>query len=141
VVEKAFIDPDTRPAPDAVAAVTAGTAAAYRDLVDRTAGFVHDWSFTGRPGRGGGWLLKVHHGRKALCYVLPGHGCFVVRLTLREAERAALVEDDALLGIRPMLQASRKYPEGYLLEFDVTDAAAWQTCASVLDRLIPLRRT
>jgi hypothetical protein len=100
----------------------------FRGLLRRTTGLSSVWTFS----KGSGWLLKIQDRRKVLCYVIPHHGGFVVRGTVRETEREALSQIGELEPMRLDLESARKYPEGYLVQVDVFDADS----ADLLDRFI-----
>jgi hypothetical protein len=125
---RAFTDPAQEPALEAVEAVMADLGPRLRGLLNRTSGLSSAWTFR----KGGGWLLRIRGGRKALCYVIPCDKGFVVRATVREGEREALSQVDGLEPMRPELGSARRYPEGYLVQVEVFDADS----ADLLDRFI-----
>lgn len=128
---RALTDPGMQPTAESAEAVMAPLGERFRTLLDRTAALSSEWTFSKGSGRGG-WLLKIHDRRKALCYVIPHRGGFVARATVREAERDALRHRADLEPLASGLESARRYPEGYLVQVDVFDDQA----ADLLDRFI-----
>lgn len=62
---------------------------AYEALERLAATFAREWNHS----KSSGWMQKVQHRQKALFYLVPLSGEFLVSLTLREAERAVLLEE------------------------------------------------
>jgi hypothetical protein len=107
----------------------------YLALLGLAGGYKRDWQFY----KSYGWLLKVTDGSKALFYVVPLAGAFKLSLTIRENERAALLENTAVAFFREDIRNAKKYPEGYALQFIVKDEASLSECMSLIGALIRLR--
>ena len=126
------------PKPDTVAIeVALGPAFAfYRDLTDLCDGHKQEWVHT----NGGGWMLKVADGKKALCYVIPLKDSFRVSMAIRESERAVLLESEHMADYRALLTSARKFAEGYSVAFDVTEDSSYDHCKGLVCRIIEERR-
>ncbi len=134
--ERPFTDPKSAPTLDALHE-TLGPAAAFLDeLLVQTADFRRAWSHSKR----GGWLDKVHDGKKALFYLIPLHGSFRSSMAVRDAERDTLLGEPALAALHDRLAEAKRYSEGWALAVDVTDAASWAVVRALVGRLIALRR-
>jgi hypothetical protein len=132
---RAFTDPGQEPTLEAVESTMADLGPRFRSLLRRTRGLSSVWTFS----KGSGWLLKIQDRRKALCYVIPHDGGFVIRGTVREPEREALSQADGLEPMRTELESARKYPEGYLVQMDVFDHDRADLLDRFIDELMKLR--
>lgn len=132
---RAFTDPGHEPTLEDVEATIAELGPRFRGLLRKTNSLSTVWTFS----KGSGWLLKIQDRRKALCYVIPHHGGFVVRGTVREHEREALSTADGLESLRAELASARTYSEGYLVQLDVQDEDGADLLDRFIDTLMSLR--
>ena len=130
-----FRDPKREPTEAEVVAALQRAAPMYRALTKQSATFERQWVHS----KAGGWMLKVHDGQKALFYLVPLVGSFRVSLTVRPAERDALLADARVAEIHRQLRDAKKYAEGHALRFDVADRTAATTVGELLARIIELR--
>ena len=93
---------------------------AYRELVDLTGPFSHEWKYYGKNY---GWQLKVTHKGKALLYITPLKGSFRVGFAVRENEKELLLNSKLSRKTKGELETARKYSEGYPIRVDVTARA------------------
>lgn len=133
--ERPFRDPKRAPSDADVVAALQRSAPFYRALADQTATFEKEWIHS----KAGGWMAKVHDGQKALCYVVPLVGSFRVSLTVRPAEREALLADARVAELHERLRGAKRYAEGHALRFDVDDRATATVVRELLARIIELR--
>lgn len=133
--ERVLTDPDVVPT-DVLAEQQLGEAGGfYMSLVALTETFRKQWQFH----KGKGWILKVDHKRKALCYVIPFDGRIEISLTVREGERAGFLANPAFEPLFPRLESAKKYPEGYALRFGIENPSELISVAAFLTELISLR--
>ncbi len=123
------------PTARALAAALGGVAPLFVELERRTAALARAWNHS----KTSGWMLKLHDGKKALCYLVPLAGAFRASLTVRPEERAALARDPALAAVQSALQGAKKYPEGYLLRFDIVDRPSFAPFLALIDRIVAAR--
>jgi len=84
-------------------------------------------------------MLKIHARKKALLYLILLTGSFRASMAVRDAEREAALTDDALTAIRGKLMESRRYAEGYALQFDVARDSELAPLAALVRKLIAAR--
>lgn len=135
--ERPFKDPKRTPSEAEVVAALQRAATFYRALMKQTATFEHEWAHS----KAGGWMLKVHDRQKALCYIVPLVGSFRLSLTVRPAERDALLADARVAALHEPLRSAKKYAEGHALRFEVADRKTAHDVAELLARIAELRAT
>jgi hypothetical protein len=133
--ERPFMDQERKPTEQTLQTALGVAYGPYSKLLGLAGGYAQSWAF----GRSGGWMLKVHDRKKALLYLIPLHGGFRASMAIREAERDAFLADGQLASIRAKLEESRKCPEGFALQFDVTDASELAPLAAFVGKLIAMR--
>lgn len=84
-------------------------------------------------------MLKLHDRRKALLYLIPLYGGFKVSLTVRENERNAFLSDGELSTMHDKISSSKKYPEGFALQFEIANKKEFQPLELVIRKLIAIR--
>ncbi len=107
----------------------------YHGFVSKAADYRRQWQYS----RGNGWIMKVDDTRKALFYLIPLQDGLEISLTVRDAERAALLNSENLGKLHPQLDAATKYSEGYALRFDIEDLAQYRPVIELLSELIAMR--
>lgn len=130
-----FLKPRVQP-DDKALRIALGKAGAFHSKILRlTRTFPREWVFS----KGSGWMLKVHDGKKALLYLIPLAGGLRVSLTMREDERARLIDDMELAGMRQRIWTARKFTEGFALVFEMRSEAEFKPFAAFLAKLIAMR--
>ncbi len=133
--ERPFSDRAHRPTPQSLARALEGAAVLYDEILARSDGLQQAWNHS----KASGWMLKIHDGKKALCYLVPLAGSFDVSSAVREEERAALLEDPQLAELHDALLGAKKYAEGYALRFHVTDRSSARAPIALVERLVAMR--
>lgn len=133
--ERPFMDKSAQPEALALRAALGSSHPFYEKLLALADGYSREWNFT----KSGGWLLKLFDRKKALCYLIPLKGAFKISLTLREAEKQAFLEDQELASLHESLLTSKKYVEGFALQFEVRDDKGFQAAELLIGKLIALR--
>jgi hypothetical protein len=96
---------------------------------------LHEWTFS----QSSGWILKVHDRKKALFYLIPLKDGLKISLTMRESERAALLRDKELAGMHTAISSSKKYAEGFALQFGLADEKGFRSFELFIRKLIAIR--
>ena len=117
-----------------VAALLGRAAPFLSEILSELEGLPVDWT-TGVKGR----LLKIKEGKKALCYLSPRPGELLLRMTVREEERDALLADAGFEHMAERLRAAARFPEGFLVELSVRDARGCEEAKSLLAAVRELR--
>jgi len=86
-----------------------------------------------------GLALKLHHGKKALCYIVPGDEEFHVNLTIRAEVRIVFLADRHLEDLQDQLLRAQLVSEGYVLRFAVGQASGARTTSRAV-RAICVKR-
>ena len=107
----------------------------YEKLLALADDYSWEWNYINSSG----WILKVYDSKKALFYLIPLKGGFKLSLTLRSTEHATFLRDRELAGVHAALSASKKYPEGFALQFDITNKSGFQPLELFITKLIALR--
>ena len=134
--ERPFLGKAQKPDTAALEVALGPAFAFYRDLTDLCDGHKQEWVHT----NGGGWMLKVADGKKALCYVIPLEYSFRVSMAIRESERAALLESEHMADYRALLTSACKFAEGYSVVFDVATGSSYGHCRGFVCRIMEERR-
>lgn len=132
---RAFTDKAIRPELENLSTTLGKCFGYYEELLSQTAGFKSSWQYSPSSG----WMQKVFDGKKALFYVIPHVGGYVVSLTLREAEREAMLANSALQLFYDKLRKARKFTEGYHLVLEVKVNSDHLQCLQFINALIYLR--
>jgi hypothetical protein len=135
VKKRLFTDSDVMPTDSLLRKHLGKAIEHYQRVVQTSGAFRKIWQWS----RGNGWILKVDDTRKALYYLIPFVDGIEVSLTVRDAERQAFMENDALAALVPQMQAATKYSEGYALRFEVEDAKACESVSTFIKELIKIR--
>jgi len=135
-MDRPFADAARRPTEAALASTVGRAFGRYESILRLAAAFSQEWSFS----KSGGWMLKVHDGRKALLYLIPLAGGFRISMAIRESERDAFLSDPDLASLREALASARKFPEGFAVQLDVDDATDFATVEPFVSKLIAARR-
>jgi hypothetical protein len=84
-------------------------------------------------------MLKVFDARKALFFLIPLKGGFKVSMAVRATERNAFLQDGELRMLQEKLSSSKKYSEGFALQFNITNRDDFQPVEQLIKKLITLR--
>jgi uncharacterized protein DUF3788 len=136
MTDRPFMDAGAEPTEANLETAMAVAYPRYRDLLELAGGYSRSWGY----GKAGGWMLKVFARGKALFYVIPLRGGFKVSLTVREAEREAMLADAELSAMRAALAGAKKYPEGFALAFEVAETAECPELEPFMRKLVALRQ-
>ena len=83
-----------------------------------------DWTYSGKQW---GWALRLKHKKRAVLYMTPAAGHFVVGFALGEKAVAAARQAGLSQALLEIIDASPRYAEGRAVRFEVTTPAevAW----------------
>ena len=84
-------------------------------------------------------MLKLYDRKKALFYLIPLNVSFKISLTLRENERQAFLLDNELKMLHDKISLSKKYVEGFALQFEITNKNEFRSLELLIRKLIELR--
>jgi len=135
-MNRPFADAAVRPSRRALESTVGRAFARYEAVLSLAAAFSQVWRFT----KGGGWMLKVHDGKKAFLYLIPLAGGFRISMAIRESEREALLGDSDLAALHDRLASAKRYPEGFAIQFDVDDGIDFAPVESFVSKLVEARR-
>ena len=133
--ERPFPDQSIQPTEPALQAVLGSTYTCYERIIGLASAYLQEWAFA----KSSGWMLKIYDRKKALLYLIPLNDGFKISLAIREHERAALLRDDALRIIHDKIAASKKYSEGFALQWDVANENEFQPVELFIRKLIAIR--
>ena len=131
-----FLGKTPKPENAGIKSVLAGVFPCYCLLMDKTAAFAKEWNHS----KSGGWMQKIFDNKKALLYLIPLRGEFLISMTIRENERELLLKDKEIKSYKDELKQAKKYSEGYAMRFSVADAAGFQKTLSFINKMIDLRK-
>jgi hypothetical protein len=135
VNERPFPDKSIKPAPKTLQAALGSAHAYYEKVLALSGSYSREWNFT----KSSGWILKVYDSKKALFYLIPLNGGFKISLTLRGDERDAFLCDAGLRTMHDRIASSKKFPEGFALQFDIGGKKEFQPLELFITKLIALR--
>ena len=107
----------------------------FTELLELTKAYRVSWSFS----KASGWVQKTADNKKALYYLIPLNGAIQINLTLRENERELLLHNGILTFAYEAMLSAKKYAEGFLLQFTVSDEQSFKDCKTFIAELIKLR--
>ena len=135
MADRPFLAQSNKPNDESLQAALGPAYADYRAILGHMTAFARDWTFT----RIGGWMLKIHDGKKAFLYLIPLNQGFRMSMAIREGERDALLRDPELASVHEAISSARKYPEGFALAFDVYGRSAIGPAELLVTKLIAER--
>ena len=133
--ERPFPDQSIKPTGQAIQAALGNTYSCYEKIIDLASAYSQEWTFA----KSSGWMLKIYDRKKALLYLIPLNEGFKISLAIREHEREALLRDDTLAIIHDKIAASKKYSEGFALQWDVVNENEFQPVELFIRKLIAIR--
>lgn len=133
--ERPFPDKSIKPTAKTLQSALGRAYAYYEKLLALAGSNSCEWNFT----ESSGWIFKVYDSRKALFYLIPLYGGFKISLALRGDERDAFLCDAELRLMHDRISSSKKYPEGFALQFDIGGKKEFQPLGLFVTKLIALR--
>lgn len=133
--ERPFNEKTLKPTTESLKKALKATFKSYEALLQEASGFKQEWNFS----KSSGWMQKVSDSKKALFYLIPLQGSYKISLTVREHEKERLLDDTGVKFFHATLQAAKKYPEGYAMQFLVQNNTDAKNCLDFLKKLITLR--
>ena len=107
----------------------------FKKIVGLANSYSQEWTFT----KSSGWILKIYDRKKALLYLIPLKDGFKISLAIREDERKAFLSNDELEVMHDKIFSSKKYSEGYALQFDIANKKDFQPVELFIRNLIVIR--
>jgi len=132
--ERPFIENSIKPTDQTIQVALRSTYIYYKNVVDLASSFSQEWTFS----NSGSWMLKVYDRKKALFDLIPLNDSFKISLTLRENERQAFLLDDELKMLHDKISSSKKYVEGFALQFEIANKNEFQSLELFIRKLIAL---
>ena len=133
--ERPFIEKSIKPTDQTIQAALRSTYICYKNVVDLASSFSQEWTFSNSAG----WMLKVYDRKKALFYLIPLNDSLKISLAIRENEREAFLRDDELKMLHAKISSSKKYIEGFALQFEIANKNEFQSLELFIRKLIALR--
>ena len=84
-------------------------------------------------------MQKIHDRKKALLYLIPLKHQLKVSLTLRESERAMLLQDKGLSDLHDRIENAKKFVEGFALQFLIGNSSDYGLFEKLILKVITLR--
>jgi predicted transposase YbfD/YdcC len=133
--ERPFIEKSIKPTDQTIQATLRSTYIYYKNVVDLASSFSQEWTFS----NSGGWMLKVYDRKTALFYLIPLNDSLKISLTIRKNEQEAFLRDDELKMLHDKISSSKKYIEGFALQFEIANKNEFQSLELFIRKLIALR--
>jgi len=134
--ERPFCNKTPNPTNGNLKKVLASTFFSYNQLMENTKAFSKEWNYS----KSSGWMQKVFDKKKALLYLIPLTNQFLISLTVRENEREILLNDSEIDFHKAQLSQAKKYSEGYVIRFLVTDKESFSKTILFIKKIIALRK-
>jgi hypothetical protein len=135
MTERPFPDKSNKPTEQTMQDALGGTYTYYKKIVGLASSFLQEWTFT----KNSGWMFKLHDRKKALFYLIPLKNGFKLSLTIRDDEREVFLRDSELAIMHDKISSSKKYTEGFALQFDITNKGEFQPLELFIQKLIAIR--
>jgi hypothetical protein len=133
--ERPFLVKSIKPTEQAIQVALGSTYTYYKSVVDLASSFSQEWAFT----KSGGWTLKLSDRKKALFYLIPLNNRFKISLAIRENERETFLRDNELEMMHDKILLSKKYIEGFALQFEIANKNEFQSLELCIRKLIAMR--
>jgi hypothetical protein len=130
-----FLDKSNEPTDQTLQAALGNKYADYKNVIELTSSYLHEWVFT----ESGGWMLKIHDRDKTLLHFIPYKERFKISLTISAEERDSFLRDKELAGLHYKISSSKKFVEGFALQFDTANMTELQRSDLVIQKLITIR--
>ena len=135
MLERPFLNQLNKPTDQTLQTALGSTYIFYTQIIALAAAYAKAWTFT----KSSGWMLKIFNQKKALLYFIPLNDGFKIGLTIRADERVIFLTDDQLAVIHDQVLSSKKYPEGFALQFDISNKNEFQVLELFLKKLVLIR--
>ena len=133
--ERPFINKSIKPTEQAIQAALGSTYTYYEKIIGLVNSYSQGWIFT----KSSGWILKIYDRNKAMLYLIPLNDGFKISLAIRENERETFLRDDELEIMHAKISSSKKYTEGFALQFDIANKHEFQPLELFIRKLIVIR--
>ena len=133
--ERAFLDKSHKPTEQNIQTLLGSMFTYFKKIVGLANSYSQEWTFT----KSSGWILKIYDRKKALLYLIPLKDGFKISLAIREDERKAFLSNDELEVMHDKIFSSKKYSEGYALQFDIANKKDFQPVELFIRNLIVIR--
>jgi hypothetical protein len=133
--ERPFLDKSNKPTEQNIQSALGSMFTNFQKTIGLTNSYSQEWTFT----KSSGWMLKIYDRKKALFYLIPLKDGFKISLTIREDERKAFLSDDELERMHDKISSSKKYSEGFALQFDIANKNDFQPLELFIGKLIAMR--
>ena len=130
-----FLDQSNEPTDQTLQAALGNMYAYYKKVIGLASSYLYEWVFS----KSGGWMLKIYDSDKALLYLIPFKDRFKISLTIRPEEREAFLRDEELVIMRRMISSSKKFAEGFALQFDTANITELEWSELFIRKLIAIR--
>jgi hypothetical protein len=135
MIERPFLKQSSKPTEQTVQSALGSMYVYYQKVLALANSYSQEWGFT----KSSGWMLKAFDKKKALFYLIPLNDGFKVSLTIREAEREVFLNDGELALLHDKIASSKKYSEGFALQFDVANKKEYQLLETFLGKIKAIR--
>jgi hypothetical protein len=135
VNERPFLDKSNKPTEQNMQSALGNMFVCFKEVIDLASSYSQEWMFT----KSSGWMLKIYDPKKALFYLIPLNDGFKISLAIREDEQKAFLCDDELGVMQEKISSSKKYSEGYALQFDIANKNDFQLVELFIRKLIAIR--
>jgi hypothetical protein len=129
-----FDDKAAQPTDTEVAAELGPTFEFWGDLKTQIAArfdpLAEEWTFSGQKW---GWSLRLKHKKRAVLYMTPQSGAFVVGFVLGEKAVSAAQQSGISRSIVKVIDASEKFAEGRGVRLEVRDAATVEDMVKIAE--------
>ncbi len=116
----AFDDKLREPQKEELLTVLGQAAGAWGQLIARIRSrfdpLAEDWVFSGKKW---GWALRLKHKKRAVLYMTPSEGHFIVGFALGQKAVDAAHDSDLPATVLEVIDGSRKYAEGWAVRLEV----------------------
>lgn len=133
--ERPFLDKSNNPTEQTLPAALGGMYIYYEKIISMAGSYLQEWTFT----KSSGWMLKLYDRKKALLYLIPLKDGFKISLTIREGERDVFLRDDELVMMHDKISSSKKYTEGFALQFNIASEREFRPLELFIQKLITIR--
>jgi hypothetical protein len=133
-----FFDKNATPEDEALKEALGKLWSSFNEIRKLSSGYQQEWKCYTKTI---GWQLKVSKAKKALYWMTPLAAAFRISFSLREEERARLMETPPSPAVKEQLEMAQKYPEGWPLRLLVTKKSDAVVVKKVLTVVMEMRAT
>jgi hypothetical protein len=132
MIERPFIEKAVKPTEKTLQTALESAYNYYKKVIDLASSYSQEWAFS----KSSGWMLKVSDKKKSLLYLIPLNNAFRISMTIREKEREAFLKDKELGLLHEKISLSKKYPEGFAMQIDISNGNEYQPVELLIRKLI-----